>query len=100
MQLVHGTVDCGLFQSGDGSAENSIAIKFSKESLSQLVSVDFEYYNSSASVAMRIRSCKSLLEKMMAEDESVTWTEKESREQRIQRFKNIIRDYNNCETTD
>jgi len=100
VKLILGTIQCGIFQSGDGNSENAIAIKFPDESLSQLVSVDFEFYNSSLSVAMRISKCKPLLEKMMAEDESVTWTEKASREQRIQRFKNIISDYNNCKLTD
>lgn len=100
VKLIFGTIQCGVFQSGDGLSENSVAIKFPDESLSQLVSVDFEYYNSSIGVALRISNCKLLLEKMKAEDESVTWTEKVNREQRIQRFKNIISDYNNCKLTD
>lgn len=100
VQLIFGTIHCGLFQSSDGSAINAIAIKFPKESLSQLASIDFEYYHSSSSVAMRISDCKPLLEKMLANDESVTWTEKATRVERIQRFKNIISDYNACKTTD
>lgn len=100
VKLIFGTIQCGVFQSGDGTNLHSIAIKFPDEELSQLASVDFEYYNSSSSVAMQISKCKPLLEKMMAEDESVTWTEAVNREQRILRFKNIINDYNNCKITD
>ncbi|MEO5948662.1 MAG: hypothetical protein ABIP79_17740 [Chitinophagaceae bacterium] len=96
VQLIYGTITSGIFQSGDGTAKHSIGIKFPKESLYSLASVDFEYYNSSASVAMRISNCKPLLDKMMNEDKTVTWKEDATREQRIQCFKNIISDYNKC----
>jgi hypothetical protein len=97
VKLVYGTLDCGLFQIGDGTANNAVAVKFPKASLNELASVDFDYYNSSSSVAMRIMDCKTLVDKMIAKDEAVTWTEKASREQRIQCFKNIIDAYNKCE---
>ncbi len=96
VQLVYGTIDCGLFQAGDGTGENSIAVKFPKAPLSELASVDFEYYHTSASVPMRISDCKVLLSKMAEQDQAVTWTETNNREQRIQRFKNIISAYNDC----
>ncbi len=96
VQLILGTVDCGIFQSGGGKEEHSIAIKFPKAPLSELASVDFDYYRSSASVPMRISDCEALLNKMVANDETVTWTEVNSRDERIQRFKNIINEYNSC----
>lgn len=96
VNLVYGTLDCGLFQIGDGTANNAVAVKFPKASFSELASVDFDYYNSSGSVAMRIMDCKTLVDKMIANDETVTWAEKANREQRIQCFKNIIDAYNQC----
>jgi hypothetical protein len=96
-KLMYGTLDCGLFQVGDGIAVHSIAIKFPKASLNELASVDFDYYATSGSVAMRITDCKTLVDKMIEKDGSVTWTEQASREQRIQCFKNIISAYNKCE---
>lgn len=100
VNLIYGTINCGLYQSGDGTATHSIGIKFPNVNLSDLSSVDFEYYNSSSSVAMRISNCKSLLEKMANKDSSVTWTEDATREQRIQCFKTIINTYNKCEIAD
>ncbi len=97
VKLVYGTVDCGLFQIGDGSTTNAVAIKFPKASFSELASVDFEYYHTSSSVAMRITNCKTLVDKIIEKDVTVTWTEQANREQRIQCFKNIINAYNNCE---
>ena len=96
VQLIYGTITCGIFQSGDGTAMHSISVKFPNELLYILASVDFEYYNSSSSVPLRISKCKSLLNKMMDEDKTVTWKEDATREQRIQCFKNIISDYNKC----
>jgi hypothetical protein len=96
VQLIHGTIDCGLFQSREGTEANSVAVKFPKAGLSELASVDFDYYNTSISVRMRISDCKTLLAKMGENDETVSWTETNSREQRIQRFKNIITEYNAC----
>ena len=96
VQLIHGTITCGMFQSGDGSAMHSISVKFPNELLYILASVDFEYYNSSVSVPLRISNCKPLLDKMMGEDKSVTWAEDATRGKRIQCFKNIISDYNKC----
>ena len=96
VQLIYGTITSGIFQSGDGTAMHSISVKFPNELLYILASVDFEYYNSSSSVPLRISKCKSLLKKMMDEDKSVTWKEEATREQRIQCFKNIISDYNKC----
>ncbi len=96
VKLIYGTLKCGIFQVGDGTAKNNIAIKFPDASLSELASIDFDYYNSSQSVLMRISNCKTLLEKMMAKDETVTWTENATNEQRFQRFKNIVDAYNNC----
>jgi hypothetical protein len=46
---------------------------------------------------LSISDCKSLLDKMMANDETVSWTENATREQRFQRFKNIVDAYNKCE---
>ncbi len=96
VQLIHGTITCGMFQSGDGSAMHSISVKFPNELLYILASVDFEYYNSSVSVPLRISNCKPLLDKMMGEDKSVTWAEDATRGKRIQCLKNIISDYNKC----
>ena len=96
VQLIYGTIDCGLFQTSDGTAMHSISVKFPNELLYILASVDFEYYNSSSSVPLRISKCKNLLKKMMDDDKSVTWKEDATREQRIQCFKNIISDYNKC----
>ena len=96
VKLIYGTIDCGLFQTGDGTAPNSIAVKFPNEELSKLASIDFEYYHTSASVAMRVSNCESLVEKMSNKDETVTWIEANTRDQRIQRFKNIIDEYNSC----
>jgi len=96
VQLIYGTITCGIFQSGDGTAMHSISVKFPNELLYILASVDFEYYNSSSSVPLRISKCKSLLNKMMDEDKTVTWKEDATRGKRIQCFKNIISDYNKC----
>jgi hypothetical protein len=96
VKLIYGNMDCGIFQIGDLTTEHSIAIKFPKTNLSELASIDFDYYNSSQSVLMRIIDCKTLLEKMMAKDEAVSWNENATREQRFQRFKNIVDAYNKC----
>lgn len=96
VQLILGTVDCGVFQFGDGTTKHSIAVKFPKEPLSQLTSVDFDYFKSSVSIPIKIYSCKTLLQKMKEMDETVTWPESTTREQRIERFKNIITAYNAC----
>jgi hypothetical protein len=97
VKLIYGTLDCGIFQVGDGKEKNSIAIKFPDASLSQISSIDFDYYNTSQSVLIRISKCKSLLNKMMNKDESLTWAENATREERFQRFKNIVDAYNKCE---
>lgn len=97
VKLVYGTINCGMFQVADGAANNAVAVKFPKASLSELASVDFDYYSSSGSVAMRIIDCKPLVDKMIAKDETVTWTEQANRKQRIECFKNIIDAYNKCE---
>jgi len=96
VKLIYGTIDCGIFQVGDGKEQNNIAIKFPKTSFSELASIDFDYYNSSQSVLIRIIDCKILLERMMAKDETVSWTENATKEQRFQRFKNIVDEYNKC----
>ena len=96
VKLIFGTINCGLFQAGDGTEKNSIAVKFPNEELSKLASVDFEYYNNSTSVAMWVSSCKTLVDKMINNDESVSWSEVQTREQRIERIKNIIKEYNEC----
>ena len=96
VKLIYGTIDCGIFQVGESKEQNNIAIKFPKISFSELASIDFDYYNSSQSVLIKIINCKILLEKMMAKDETVTWTENATREQRFQRFKNIVDEYNKC----
>ncbi|HUM98295.1 MAG TPA: hypothetical protein PK275_10585 [Chitinophagaceae bacterium] len=96
VKLIYGTIDCGLFQSGDGTVNNSVGIKFPNEALSKLESIDFEYYNNSTAVTMRVSKCESLVEKMINNDEAVTWTEANTRDQRIQRIKNIIDEYNSC----
>jgi hypothetical protein len=96
VKLISGTIDCGLFQAGDGKPEHSVAIKFPKAPLSELASVDFEYYLSSASVPLRFSDCEQLVTKMADNNNSVTWTETTSRDQRILCFKNVIREYNNC----
>ena len=93
-----GTIDCGLFKCGDGKGENNIAVKFPKAELHELASVDFDYYHSSITIPLQISDCKTLLNKMIEIDETVTWTNANSREDRIQRFKNIIDEYNNCKT--
>lgn len=100
VKLIWGKIDCGLFQFGDGTASHSISIKFPTEELSKLASVDFEYYHTSISVQMRISKCESLVEKMLVQNENVTWSESNSREQRISRIKNIITEYNGCKLSD
>jgi hypothetical protein len=96
VQLILGTVDCGIFQYGEGTDTHSIAVKFPKAPLSELSSVDFDYYKTSASIPIQIFSCKPLFQKMKEKEETVTWTESSTREQRIERFKNIITAYNGC----
>lgn len=98
VELIAGNLDCGIFQSSNGNKPHSIAIKFPKAIFSELASVDFEYYSNSLSVPMRFSECKSLMDKMINNDETVTWNETANREQRIQRFKNIIEAYNICKS--
>jgi hypothetical protein len=39
VKLIYGTLNCGIFQVGDGKEKNSIAIKFPKASFNELVSI-------------------------------------------------------------
>jgi len=96
VRLIYGTVNCGLFQSGDGTGQHSIAVKFPKSSFNELNSSEY-YDESSFTVAIQLSECKSLYKKIVNKDDTVSWTEKSSREQRIQAYKNIITEYNSCQ---
>lgn len=96
VRLIGGTINCGLFQSGDGMGQHSIAVKFPKSSLSELNSSEY-YDESSFTVAIQVGDCKNLYRKIINKEEAVSWTEKSSREQRIQAYKNIITEYNSCQ---
>jgi hypothetical protein len=95
--LVYGSLECGLFQTGDGTTTNSVAVKFPKASFNELASVDFNFYSNSENIPIQISDCETLVDKMIEKHETVTWSAKASREQRIQCFKNIISAYNKCE---
>ena len=96
VELIDGTLNCGIFQTGDGKKENSILVKLPNHDFSKLVSVDFDYYSNSSALALSIGNCKTLKEKLINEDPSVTWKDGASREERIQKFKTIITEYNHC----
>jgi len=96
VRLIYGTVNCGMFQSGDGTGQHNIAVKFPKSSFNELNSSDY-YDESSFTVAIQLSECKSLYKKIVNKDDTVSWTEKSSREQRIQAYKNIITEYNSCQ---
>ena len=96
VRLIYGTVNCGLFQSGDGTGQHSIAVKFPKSSFNELNSSEY-YDESSFTVAIQLSECKGLYKKIVNKDDTVSWTEKSSREQRIQAYKNIITEYNSCQ---
>lgn len=96
VRLIYGTVNCGLFQSGDGTGQHSIAVKFPKSSFNELNSSEY-YDESSFTVAIQLSECKSLYKKIVNKDDTVSWTEKSNREQRIQAYKNIITEYNSCQ---
>lgn len=96
VRLVYGTVECGIFQSGDGTGQHSLAVKFPKSSFHELNSAEY-YDESSFTVAIQFGECKNLYRKIINKDEAVSWTEKSSREQRIQAYKNIITEYNSCQ---
>ena len=96
MELIDGTLDCGIFKTGDEKTDHSIAVKLPKEEYSKLVSVDFEYYSNSTGLAIHLMSCKPLLEKLSNKDPSITWEDGAPREERIQKFKAIITAYNQC----
>jgi len=79
MQLVYGTIECGLFQNGNSTEQHSFAVKFPKSSTNELVST--EYYDASSfTVAIQLNECNSLYKKIVDKDETVSWTEKSSRE--------------------
>jgi len=96
VRLIYGTVNCGLFQSGDGTGQHSIAVKFPKSSFNELNSSEY-YDESTFTVAIQLSECKSLYKKIVNKDDTVSWTEKSNREQRIQAYKNIITEYNSCQ---
>lgn len=96
VRLIYGTVNCGLFQTGDGTGQHSIAVKFPKSSFNELNSSEY-YDESSFTVAIQLSECKSLYKKIVNKDDTVSWTEKSNREQRIQAYKNIITEYNSCQ---
>lgn len=95
VRLVHGTVNCGLFECGNGKDQHSLAVKFPKSSFHELNSVEY-YDESSFTVAIQLSECKSLYQKIINKDQDVSWTEKSNREERIRAYRNIITEYNNC----
>jgi hypothetical protein len=95
VRLITGTIDCGLFETGDGTTPHSVAIKFPKSSVNELTSADY-YDEASFTVAIQFGECKNLYRKIMDRDETVYWTENTSVAQRNQAYRNIISEYNSC----
>lgn len=96
VELTDGTLNCGIFQTGDGKKEHSIAFKFPTHDFSKLISEDFDYYSNSMALAISVTGCNPLKEKLINEDPSVSWKDGATREERIQKFKAIIAEYNQC----
>jgi hypothetical protein len=97
VELIEGTLDCGIFQTGDGKKENSISVKLPREEYYNLASADFKFYANSSALPVYIGNCPVLLQKFTNDDPSVTWKDGAPREERIQKFKTIIKEYNECE---
>ncbi|HEX4877604.1 MAG TPA: hypothetical protein VFV31_13090 [Chitinophagaceae bacterium] len=96
VKLIAGTINCGIFECGDGKAPHSVAVKFPKSSMNELTSTDY-YDESSFTVAIQVGDCKSLYRKILDKDEAVSWTPTSTREQRIRAYRNIITEFNSCQ---
>jgi hypothetical protein len=96
VELIKGTLNCGIFQIGDGKKDHSIFFKFPNQNYSELISIDFDYYANSTALVLRVMGCDSLKEKLINKDPSVSWEDEATREERIQKITTIIAEYNNC----
>jgi len=97
VRLVEGTLDCGMFQTGRSTAQNTIAVKLPNDELSKLISIDFDYYKATQGWhIMAFDKCISLRSKMSNKEEGYKWDDNTPQEQRVTMWKNWIKEFNAC----
>ena len=97
VRLIEGTLDCGMFQTGRSTAQNTIAIKLPNDELSKLISADFDYYKATLGWhLMAFEKCLSLRSKMENKADGYKWDDNTPQEQRIMMWKNWIKEFNAC----
>ena len=98
VRLIEGNLDCGLFQVGNTTSPDKMAVKLPNDEYSKLVAVDFDYYRATLGwQLMAYSSCKSLADKMRNHTAGYSWNDSTPLIDRIAMWNNWIKEYNSCQ---
>ena len=97
VRLLQGTLDCGLFQTGNTNDLSKIAVKLPNGEFSQLISTEFDYYKATSGwTIMAFGSCPELKSKMVSGQAGYKWDDNTAQEQRLAMWKKWIQEFNAC----